>query len=113
MQVTRLNSFTIGGDFNLYNLLVAPVTDGHQFLFNMAGWFVVSLFLVEVYNILIRKCLKQVYHNIPEWIFFIISIALGITGNQLACMGYLEFRTRLCLVGHRNDGVASAGCQFC
>ena len=34
--------------------------------------------------------MKLINNNITEWLFFLISIALGILGNLLACMGYLQ-----------------------
>lgn len=90
VQATRLKGFGIGGDFSFYNIFIAPITDGHQFIYNLGGWFVIPLFIIEICNVLIRKCLKWIPPSISEWILFILSIALGITGNQLACMGYLE-----------------------
>ena len=90
VQVARRAGFAMGGDFNFSDLVIAPITSGHQFIYNMGGWFVVPLFMVEMLNVLIRKILKLIHKDIPEWIFFIIGVALGITGNQLACMGYLQ-----------------------
>lgn len=79
-----------GGGITFYNIVVAPITSGHQFVYNMGGWFIAPLFMVEIYNILIRRILKLINNNITEWLFFLISIALGILGNLLACMGYLQ-----------------------
>lgn len=88
VQATRLKGFEIGGDLTVYNLLVAPITNGHQFAYNMGGWFVIPLFMVEIFNVTIRKLSKAIYNNISEWVFFILSIGLGIAGNQLACTGH-------------------------
>ena len=40
--------FQIGGKFNLHNILISPLNDGHQFVLNMAGWYIVPLFMVEI-----------------------------------------------------------------
>lgn len=90
VQLLRVKGFEMGGDLSLFNLLIAPITDGHQFVYNMGGWFVVPLFMVETYNILIRKFLKAFNKSIPEVVFLFIDVGLGIMGNQLACLGYLD-----------------------
>lgn len=90
VQILRLKGFEIGGSISLYNIIVAPITNGHQFVYNMGGWFITPLFMVEVFNILLRKFAKSFNKNIPEVIFFIIYITLGLLGNQLACLGYLN-----------------------
>ncbi|WP_270913440.1 hypothetical protein [Allofournierella sp. CML151] len=40
-------------------------------------------------NILGRKLLKSIHKNIPETVFFVIGLALGILGNQLVCSGFV------------------------
>ena len=88
VQVLRLKGFTIGGDFTFTNLLIAPITNGHQFVYNMGGWFIIPLFMVEIINIVIRKLCGLVKKEIPEIIFFFVSIILGIIGNSLAYNGF-------------------------
>ena len=90
VQLTRLKAFEIGGDFTLHNILIAPITNGHQFIYNMGGWFIAPLFMVEVYNVLLRKLLKNINKNIPEIVFFIINVCLGLIGNWMACSGYRD-----------------------
>ena len=90
VQALRCKDFHIGGDFTLYNIVVAPITNGHQFIYNLGGWFVVPLFMVQVFNVFLRKALKLFYEHLSEWVFWGISVVLGILGNQLACMGCLE-----------------------
>ncbi len=86
--VSRRFGFTIGGDFTLYNLFVAPLTSGHQFTYNMGGWFLVPLFMVEVFTLLCRRLLYLIKVKLPEWVLFAASLALGIAGNLLAINGY-------------------------
>ena len=70
VQLTRLKGFTIGSDFTLYNLFIAPIIDGHQFEYNLCFWFIPSLFLIEIMTCFIRKIVSK-FANINEYIFFI------------------------------------------
>ncbi|SFT33260.1 Fucose 4-O-acetylase [Lachnospiraceae bacterium XBD2001] len=88
VQMIRPFGFNLGGDFTWQNLFIEPFTNGHQFLFNMGGWFVVPLFLVEVYNVTRRKICGLLPWNTSEWGYFLFDVFLGIAGNQLAIMGY-------------------------
>lgn len=82
--------FTIGGDMNLYTLLVQPFIDGHQFYFNLAAWFLPALFIVEVVYLLIRKILRYLIHNEVLGLSFIliITLILGIISIKMANIGY-------------------------
>lgn len=88
VQLLKQAGFTMGGELSAYNLLLAPILDGHQFIYNMGGWFVIPLFLVEACNVLFRKAVNAVWANPPELFFFAVSLGLGLCGNQLACLGY-------------------------
>lgn len=88
VQILKNKGFEIGGDLTLHNLLIMPITNGHQFIYNMGGWFIVPLFMIEVYNILFRKLIGVFNINITEFYIFIMNLVIGITGNQLACIGY-------------------------
>lgn len=90
VQILKLKGFEFGGELNFTNLLLSPITNGHQFIFNMGGWFIIPLFMVEIYNILIHKLFRYINKNIPEIVFFTISIILGLTGNWLAYLGFLS-----------------------
>ena len=90
VQLLKLKGFEIGGKFTVHNLFIAPITNGHQFIYNMGGWFIVPLFMIEICNILCRKLLKTFNSNISEAVFFVIGIAGGLVGNQLACAGYIS-----------------------
>ena len=35
VQISRIKGFEIGGDLNFYNIVIAPITSGHQFVYNM------------------------------------------------------------------------------
>lgn len=85
--------FGIGKELSFRNLVIAPISDGHQFAYNMGGWFVVPLFMVQIAYVLLRKLLKRIKGDIPEYFFFIVTVTVGIVGNYyLGCHGPLEGR---------------------
>lgn len=86
IRLLSFKGFTIGTDITLQKLLVSTITDGHQLRYTLAGWFLVPLFMVEVYNVLFRKILQR--FSISEWIYFVINLFLGICGVSLASLGY-------------------------
>lgn len=78
---------TIGGEVTLNKLIIDPIKHGHQFIFNLGGWFVIPLFIIELFNILICKLLPV--SGIKKFvILFILYIVVGIIGNNLAINGY-------------------------
>ena len=89
VQLSRLKGFTIGIDWNVYNIVIKPITSGHQFAYNMGGWFIVPLFMVQIYNVMLRKFFSYVKIAVPEAVFFCISIIMGLVGNYFASIGYL------------------------
>ena len=86
--ISRIKGFEIGEDPSLTSIFVLPITNGHQFLYNMGGWFIIPLFMIEVFNILGRKLLGFCKQPWKEWIIFLICLVLGIIGNVLASKGY-------------------------
>ena len=98
IQITRLKGFTIGGDFTLWNLLVSPLYDGHAFLYNLGGWYMVSLFYLEVCHVLLRKLISITRIKIHEGVFFAAGCALGVLGAYLAGHGWSGHHAGLKLV---------------
>lgn len=80
--------FTIGAEVTLRNLLISPIDNGHQFIYNMGGWFMVPLFLVQIFNVNIRYLFKKIPSKYKEHILFLLYMALGMIGIQLAHAGY-------------------------
>lgn len=79
--------FTIGIGGNLIEkLTILPITNGHQFLYNMGGWFVIPLFTILVFNV----CMKKLYSRfkMKNMYLYIFYIVLGIFGVYLASKGY-------------------------
>lgn len=62
--------FTYGEELTLQNLLIAPIHGGHQFYYNLGGWFVAPLFMVQICNVLVRRLLKDLHIRTNEWVFF-------------------------------------------
>ena len=87
VKLLRLKDFKIGkSQLNIQTLFILPITTGHQFMYNLGAWFVIPLFMIEIYNVIFRKAIKKL--KIPEYIFFIINIAIGLIGNYIAYKGY-------------------------
>lgn len=78
--------FSFGGKLTIYNLLIAPFVDGHQFMLNAPGWFIPALFMLEVCNVIGRKILSFVKIK-NEYIIMLIYLTLGITTVILAQRG--------------------------
>lgn len=81
----KLNIIQYGGDFTLENLFLMPFYNGHQFYFNLASWFIVPLFIIEILNIIPFKILiKKTKLYIP---YFITCLIIGFLGVQFAIDG--------------------------
>lgn len=81
---------TIGGEITLSKLFLDPIQHGHQFIYNLGGWFVIPLFMIEIFNILLCKLLPL--HGIKKFTFlFVLYIIIGILGNKLSIAGYHYF----------------------
>ena len=87
VALSRLKGFEIGEDPSLSSIFILPLNNGHQFLYNMGGWFIIPLFMLEITNVLLRKLLRRCSGKTKEWIVFLLSLALGILGNVLASEG--------------------------
>jgi len=83
----RYKGFTIGGDFTIENLLLTPITTGHQFAYNLAGWFIIPLFMLEVCNIIFRKVLEKLKVE-NEYLIFALYLTAGLCGAWLSMNGY-------------------------
>lgn len=88
ITVLSYAGFSFGSPVTLKTLLISPLTDGHQFGFNLSGWFIVPLFLVQVLNMLIRKLCDKLHIRINEVLYFLGSMALGIFGVYMASLDY-------------------------
>lgn len=84
--LNRRHGFSLGGDLSAYNLLIAPLTDGHRFIYNMAGWFLVPLFFVQAAGFVILKPFAEkadARGQTAALLFFAAACALG--ASALSC----------------------------
>lgn len=73
----KLDIISFGESINFTSLFVRPWTTGHQYILNLASWFLLALFLVNMSYIFIRKILNKIKiwnDYIATFVFFIISI---------------------------------------
>ncbi len=80
--------FKLGTPVTIEKLTTAVITSGHQFQFNMGGWFVVPLFMCMVSTVIIRKCLDKYNGKLKEWLLAALYLALGVLGIWLAHRGW-------------------------
>lgn len=88
--VTHKAGFSIGEPVSFETVFLAPVYDGHQFAYNMGGWFIIPLFMVQVYNVLFRKIVSVIVKEKNEILLFLFHLILGMFGVYLASVGFHE-----------------------
>lgn len=74
-------------NLSLKSLFISPWQDGHQFLFNLASWFVLALFLIEIIYLLFRKLSIQIRMQ-NEYLILFILLALGLIAIIESNKGY-------------------------
>ena len=81
--------FAIGTpELSVETLLIRPFTDGHQFVYNMGGWFVVSLFLIQALDACLRRLAARLGLEVGDWAWFAILAVPGVLGIWAASRGY-------------------------
>lgn len=73
----NLNIVSYGQPINFNSLFIKPWTTGHQYTLNIASWFLLALFLVNISYILLRTLLKKMKlwnDNVFLVIFFILAL---------------------------------------
>lgn len=88
--VTYLNTrgFCFGQSISLYNLFLAPLFGGHQFMLNAPSWFLVALFLTECLYILGRALLNKL-HLMNELLLLGLTLLGGVLTVFLAIEGHV------------------------
>ena len=81
----RFLSFEIGEPVTLYNLLIAPLTDGHQFQWNLGSWFVFPLFMCQVIYTCVRR-LARLWGD-REPLTFLLCLIPGVLCVTLCNQG--------------------------
>lgn len=71
-----------GDPITFYSFFVRPWVDGHQYHFNIASWFLLSLYLVSVITFFLRKIVKN------EYFCLILTLAISSLSISLSQKGY-------------------------
>lgn len=87
-QILHAADFTIGGNINFENLIIIPITNGHQFVYNLGSWFVAPLFMVEIFNVFLRRTLLIIRCRHKEVVYCMLTLVIGAAGVLLASKGY-------------------------
>lgn len=88
IHILKKNNFFPNTHVTLHSLLVEPITNGHQFLLNLGGWFVIPLFMVHVFNIMVRRLFYVLKIKINEFVYFVCFLLLGFLGVYLSSHGF-------------------------
>lgn len=86
-QIMSLRGFSFGTGVTFKQLFLMPLTNGHQYVYNLATWFVCPLFMVEVFNVIYRKALSCIRDNVKEYMYVAISFVMGMLGIWLSSKG--------------------------
>lgn len=85
LGLNNFAGFDIGGAFNFQNLVIAPLTDGHQFIYNMGTWFIAPLFVIQIISFCLNKQLeKRFSRSTCAVIFFVAALVAGCTALNIA-----------------------------
>lgn len=83
------NVIVFGGNLSFRNLFIEPWIGGHQFVFNLAGWFVLSLFIVQVTYVFTRWSYRHI-HLENEYIIMCIFLIIGCFSIIKANSGWIN-----------------------
>ena len=84
----RPAGFTIGFAPSFQTLVTMPLYEGQQFEYTMGVWFVVPLFMVEVFSVLLRRVFPGPRGRGREIALFLCCLGLGALGVTLARHGF-------------------------
>lgn len=76
MLLRYFGLISFGKDICFTTLFIQPWQDGHQYIFNLASWFLLALFLVNITYLVVRKVMTKAH----IWNDSIMLILLGILG---------------------------------
>ena len=81
----RFGGFELGEPLSLYTLLIAPITDGHQFIWNLGSWFVFPLFFAQAIYTALRRAARLWGDKEP--VTFLLCLIPGVLCVTLCCNG--------------------------
>lgn len=86
-QILTLRGFSFGAGVTINQLLLMPLYNGHQYVYNLPTWFIFPLFTVEVFNVFFRKLLSPIKGHVKEIVYVCVAIILGMLGIYLSVNG--------------------------
>ena len=84
----RFGGFELGEPISAYTLLLAPLTDGQHFVWNLGAWFIFPLFFAQVFYAGIRRLSVRWHEN--EVMTFLLCLIPGCAAVQLCFSGRQE-----------------------
>lgn len=81
----RFGGFTLGEPLSAYTLLLAPLTDGEHFVWNLGSWYVFPLLLAQAMYLLVRR-LSRLWGG-REPVTFLLCLIPGAVAVQLCASG--------------------------
>ena len=85
---SRRYGFAIGEDLSVQSLLIQPLVNGHQFVYNLGGWFVIPLFMVQLFYLCLRKIIRIRQSLYKDTVVLLICFTVGFAGIILSNKGY-------------------------
>lgn len=79
--------FSVGGHVTVKRVLLSPMNDAHLMNFNDPAWFIVPLFVTEVYNVCVRKVFSKFSSNKTDLGLLIFHFLIGFAGVAMAEKG--------------------------
>lgn len=87
----KLDLIYFGGELNLYNILISPfLSSSNQFNFNVAAWFVIAIYFVQLIYFFLNKLLKGILGVKTEIIVTIVSIVIATVELKLLSEGKIS-----------------------
>ena len=87
--------FTLGHSFSFYNWLVRPWVDDQPIGFNVASWFLIALFLLEVFNAVVTFLLNKMKIQ-NEIIPLVLSLVVSLFAIRCIQWGTIGFVKIIC-----------------
>jgi len=81
----RLGGFELGQLLSAHTLLLSPLLDGEQFVYNLGSWFVFPLFLCQIIYSLIDRAAKLWKDS--DLISFLLCLIPGVVVTQMTYEG--------------------------
>lgn len=79
--------FSMGESIGFKSFFISSILDGHQFVYNLASWYVIPLFFIQIINFIIRKFFRKIGYTNEYKITFLYLIA-GMVGITMVYNGH-------------------------